>query len=212
MVKFFLIAILLMPSFLFGQSAAGPRHEQVAKFVEEYCRREFNGERDFRVVHSKWDQEVLRRVREYNDMEPGYFNVLNDPIVIIDRFEIKRIDETKNQHSVTVMYHYLARTKGHGKDRSLVFESGDMEKTLIWSFSGGQFFIHNPVVTMVSLRAVIKEYEESYAGWYSCDGDKVSYHFPKDYRVPSPGAKRIMKDINDLVKLKKLLATPKPSK
>jgi len=143
-------------------------------------------------------------------MEPGYFNVLNDPMVVVSRFEIRDVSTQNNQGSATVRFHRVARTEGHGMERRLVFEDGDGEETLKWSFSEGRFFVQNPLVAHPSLEAVIKEYEESYRGMFSLEGERLSYQFPKDWRADSPAAQRAKKDISDLLILKKLDRRQRP--
>jgi hypothetical protein len=142
----------------FDKIQADPR-----KLVQEYCEAEFEGAQDIRMKVVKFNPKRAASEKEAaperGEKAGKIINFYSDPLVVVDSYEIRGVQISKDSAEATVAYRRVASTDGiAGKKYMIDRKSSDIVK-LSLSFDGSHWWIKDPPLPRVSKWALI-EYSE----------------------------------------------------
>jgi hypothetical protein len=185
---------------------APPTREEVRSFLVEYLRADFDGGSDFRIAHARWDSTARKALRALGQREPGRCDLLEDPFLLVDKFDLAGLTLDGAAGTATLRYHRVAWTEGRGAQRKLLLGDRALEETVTWRFVDGALRLENPGLPKVGLRGVLRAYERACKGLYDESDGRLTFRCPKDWPAEGPRARRAAKDVADLMRLRGLTA------
>ena len=145
-------------------ATANPIEESSAKdIIEKFCNAEFMGVQDIRLDIAHYSKK-RKKFEEKNDPE---FNGLvkyweNDPVFIVESYQIINISVKKNHAIAIIKYKLLAQTKGNGAlNREFITVSNKSELVnLHLIYDSLKWSVIDPPAPRVSIQAIIEYYKK----------------------------------------------------
>jgi hypothetical protein len=166
-IKLFLFSLIIGAVPQYGICANKETSDaKVKDVITNFCTAEFNGERDARFNYAKYSQNYKKNCKQIGtgDDEPsckGIISLTGDLLYIVDSFIIKNVSIKGNSATATVDFDRLAYTEGLGFDARKIIP--DIKGSDIVQYNlkkiKGRWWIYDPPLPRVSLKAIINEYE-----------------------------------------------------
>lgn len=133
------------------------------RLVQEYCESEFNGVQDIRVKVAKFTPKRTSGDKnassENDDSARKVINFYSEPLVVVDSYQVRKVNASGDRAEATVVYKRLANSSGIDGRKYTVDKISQDVVTLTLEYDGSRWWITDPPLPRVSKWSLI-EYSE----------------------------------------------------
>lgn len=162
--RYFFCALFLFSFYAKSVYACDASAPQARLALNKFLTGEYDGALDTRLTLAAYQKkEALIYGEQLNELSvPGVvLDLLADPIVIVDGFQIECRDYDAHKAVFKVTFNSLGKSTGSGeRGRTLLFEKNVLEQTYILRLIDGQWLVLDPSISFVSLETIKTAYEE----------------------------------------------------
>jgi hypothetical protein len=166
-IKLFLFSLIIGAVPQYGICANKETSDaKVKDVITNFCKAEFEGERDARYEYAKYSQSYKKKCKQIGtgENEPsctGVISLNGDMLYVVDSFSINNILVNDSTATVEVIFYRLASTEGLGfYERKIIPDTkqDDLVKYHLKKING-RWWISDPPLPRVSVKAMTDEYE-----------------------------------------------------
>src|SRR6266540_792313 len=158
-----LVVFLCHPNNIFANN------DNVRTVVNNYVVAQFKlGEEEYFLKYVKFSSKHKEfEYLNYHAEEGSVYDIIKDPLFIVDSYEIHKIICNGNKAEALIKYKRLARTNGRLYNREIITDilPNDVVKLHIIK-SGNSWFIVDPPLPRVSIQVLKNEYEKLFKRLY----------------------------------------------